>query len=340
MSFTLKILFQGLIAAVPLNGGSSYQILSVDARNGQLTSDGDHIPSHYPVVRFPRKNVADFELFANQEDLDDRQMVHFLGKWTASSLNSMDGIWFLDNQDLELSYERNEGSTRQVLVWDEGSQNGANNLFAQKTPKQFFSLVPPIDLVSGASFAAARVDPDCLRPAPEKGLIAARFKIDEGLLQATSVAERDGQVMSLDFRPVGSPRRETIITRSISSGIELEVNIPGDSVTFLATKFGSEEPMPILKLAPAADQGSDPITVQVQNLPIEEFFGMRHVMGSDHDVDKHFELFYELSMERPPLHRRPIPHFESNGNGNGTAPHGTHSIRASDIFCPPATFRG
>ena len=341
MSFKLQIDFQGLIAAVPVNGGESMQILLVESRNGRKTSDGDHVPPHYPVVRFDRRNVVDLEALRDHEQ--GKQKIIFLGSSDLTSEADLTGLWLLDSQDLEVRYDAaNDQNNGMVTIWNKDLARGESR-FAGKSPDQYFSLVPHLEDIS---YSSSRVDPDCLRPNPTSGLIAARFKIKEGLVQAAQL-ERDqnGRSVPLDFRPFGADLRGTVFSQAVSDGIQLEMEIPTDSATLVSTEFGSGEKLSVLKLAPFASQGTTPVRVQVWNLPLEDTLGLpRHSHGSS-SADKHFELFYELSLQRPPLHLRPVPHLANGGNGGNGGSGGHHDdeedpIRITDIYCPPVAFQG
>ncbi len=346
MPFKLKLDFRGLIAVVPTDGGESLRILSVEARGGRQTSDGEHIPPHYPVVRFDRKNVADIDSLADHDEPGEK--IVSLGPADALEPH-LKGVWFLNGQDLEIQFAGQTVTRGSLLIWDQALAQASIGNFTNKNPDQFFSLIPRLEEIAPS---AARVDPDCLRRQPREGLVASRFTVREGFAQAIQL-QRDketGRVVPIDFRPISAPSNDTVVSKPASAGVQVEIDIPGDSVTVLATRFGADVPRPVLTLRPAEDQGGQPVVLEVWNLPLEDLLELPKSLGGHAHAgqDKHFELFYELCQQRPPLHKRPIPHFnvEGNGNGNGTG-HGGHGpnhglppVRISDPFCPPVAFQG
>ncbi|HEX6902363.1 MAG TPA: hypothetical protein VF789_21775 [Thermoanaerobaculia bacterium] len=333
MAFTLKIEFQGLIGYVPTNGGKSLLALFVEGRKGRQTSDGHHIPAHVPVIQFARRNVADPGTLRNHEQ--GKQKVLYFGQQDMGAVDDLAGLWFLDNQDIELRYEGQDREDQKLRIWDEetrasfGQPNG-------RGPASFFSQLPHLDTIISS---ASRVDPDCLLPQPREGLLAARFTIREGVIESlTPPEELDGKLLSTQFRPIGTDLGGTVFTQtSIGSGALVEVKVPGDSVTLVSRLFGDEASKSVLKLAPVAGQ-TTPIHVKVRNLPLYDIFGLPNFEHPNLTEDRHFEIFYELSLRRPPLHKRPIPHFElAEQNGGGHVHPGP--IHLSTPWCPPAVFQ-
>lgn len=333
MSFNLKIKFQGLIGYVPTNGGKSLLALLVEARKGHQTSDGHHLPSHVPVIQFDRRNALNLQELARL-DSNDNQKILYHGQGDMKSESELKGLWFLDDQDLELSYER-ERSDRKFQVWDEAM---AHNAGVAENTLNFFSSLPHLENLASAS---SRVDPDCLLPNPKDGLVAGRFKIDDGIVQALNPPRDDGgNLIQVHFRPLGSEDKETVFTQQyIGHGMVLEIEVPGESVTLMAKKFDSTEAKAMLKLAPVEGESAS-LEIQVWNLPLYDIFGLPSFGHSSTTEDRHFELFYELCQRRPPLHKRPIPYFVSstqNGNGGGHGHGGP--VMLTTPWCPPAVFQ-
>ena len=336
MPFTLRIDFQGMIGVVPINGGDSLQMLFVDGRKGCQVSDGDHIPPHFPVIRFERPNVADPKMLADHEE--GLQKIMYTGEQELSSADDLVGYWFLDSQELELHYEGEPADNqKKLLIWDEDTAHQANGNVNGRGPNQYFSRIPHLDLVQSP---ASRIDPDCLLPQPREGLIAARFKIRDGIVQSLDVfRDQLDQLVPITFRPLGSSLPDAVLTQpAISTGLQLEVQVPGESAILVSTAFGETVAKPVLKLAPV--KGENVVNVKIWNLPLTEIFGLPeldHQMGAE---DKHFELFYELSLRRPPLHNRPVPHLTTSGNSMSMPGMGGPPIHLQTPFCPPVVFQG
>lgn len=337
MSFTLKIEFQGLIGYVPTNGGKSLLALLVEARKGRQTSDGHHLPSHVPVVQFERRNVLNLEEIALHEP-EDNQKFLYSGTAEIESEESLKGLWFLDNQDLEVRYEGEDRPDRKVLIWDEDTAGDPRLATGGRRRETFFSVLPHLENVSSS---ASRIDPDCLLPKPKEGLLSGRFTIRDGIVQALNPPRVGEDPIRAQFRPLGSPVIDTVhMQDSIGKGVVLEMEIPGDSVTLFATKFGQTAAQPVLKLGPVPGE-TTPVAIQVWNLPLYDIFGLPSFGHSSATEDPHFELFYELCLRRPPLHNRPIPYFVGEQqNGNGHHDHGEGPVNLTTPWCPPAIFQG
>jgi hypothetical protein len=170
----------------------------------------------------------------------------------------------------------------------------------------------------------------------------------EGVIQSTGL-EKDSQGVDIeiDLRPLGSSESKATKGRVVSSGALWSVQIPSDSVTLYSTSFKSGTATPIMTLKPGGAENV--VRVSVQNLPLEDILGL----GKGHakaTIDRHFEMFYELCAQRPPLRKTPIPHVRMNGNGatpvDGGHAHGDTAVpppgpvRITDLACPPATFLG
>lgn len=328
MPFKLRVHFEGLIGFVPLSDGEEAQgmlALLVDARAARLASDGAHLAPHFPVLRCHSANIVKNGL---STDLDDSSLQK---RYFVSETGSNPFIdWFLDQQEIGI---RHEGASGPLEIWDEDS--GTQR--AGKTREHFFSYVPRIE---------AFVDPVWLVPRPKRGALAARFRISEGFLQSKGTEkdkEHGGEVL-IDLRPLNSEESAGSKGRAVSSGAILEVDVPGSSVVLTTTSFKSGITTDAVHLAPVPS--ADLVEVRVRNLPLEDLLelpGMGHATAS---IDRHFELFYELCAQRPPLRKTPVPHVRmngTNGTNGGSAGHDhavTGPIRVSDITCPPAVFIG
>lgn len=339
MAFTLKIEFRGMIAFVPVNGGSSLMTLMVDARSGRQASDGHHIPPHVPVVKFDRRNVADPATLRRHEE--GRQKVFYLGQQEMESEVDLTGLWFLDNQDLDLRYDGQDVNrvNRKVVLWDEEAQRRSLIPANGRGPATFFSRLPHLENVVSS---ASRVDPDCLVPKPKEGLLAGRFLINEGIVESlTPPTDQAGNPIPAQFRPLGSSLPATVLTQSsVGVGLSVEIQVPGKSATLVSTLFGDATSKAVLKLAPAKDQKT-PVHLKVWNLPLADVFGLPSFDHSAIDLDRHFEMFYELSLRRPALHNRPVPHFgATQNNGGGHSHFSPGPIQLTTPFCPPAVFQG
>lgn len=328
MSFQLNINFQGLIALVPTDGGSHMDVLLVEGRREMMTSDGTCVPAHFPVLLFNQADLAAGQagqLPALEENA--RSGVLYITPPSADGSAQVRGFWFLDQQQLDVAADPPGVAPPQPLVvWNAQTQSTANGSHPGKDASTFLTLIPAITDLDGS---AASVDPDCLMASPNKGLIAARFHLKEGFLQSLGIQkDESGKDVVVEFRSSGLPAASGNPRQKVSNGAQLQLIIPGDSATIYSTAFGGQRE-PILTLTP---KGKNTVTIEVQNLPIQDILRMKKTFDVPAEVDPHFEMFYELSQRRPPMHTRPIPHLATQAANSGP-------VRVVDVFCPPAVFQ-
>lgn len=329
MAFQLNINFQGLIALVPTDGGSHIDVLLVEGRREMMTSDGTCVPAHFPVLIFDRADLKEGQagsLPALEENA--RSGVLYVTPPSDDGSAQVRGFWFLDQQQLDVVADPAGAAPPQPLVvWNAQTQSTTNGNHPGKDASTFLTLIPAINDLDGS---AAAVDPDCLLPAPNKGLVAARFHIKEGFLQSLGVQkDESGQEVVVEFRSSGLPAAAGNPRQRVSNGAQLQIQIPGDSATLYSTPFGGPR-TPFLTFTP---KGKSTLTVEVQNLPIQDILRLKKTFDEPVDVDTHFEMFYELSARRPPMHSRPVPHLVPKAVAD------SGPVRIVDVFCPPAVFQ-
>ena len=327
MGFILRIYFIGLMAFVPSQDGKRMAVLLVDARSGYHASDGSYFPPHVPVVLARAASCkgscdANLEqvarhLFPAGPGASSEELVARLRRALGGG-----GALPIDDDDLAVLAPPNRAVAEQGLAvtgWRASSGLGrgaAGALPADAEQKASFSWVPDIAQVVPE---AGDVDPDCLAPQPRKGLVADRLVLDHGTLRTYRMAEfyqdLKGGVPSFVFRPLapasaGAAAAPEGAPRGIADWTVVDIPVGGCEVTLTARPFGGgAEKVRRMTLAPASCKPSEVVEIAVVNLPDQGMVQAMAAGGHDHPegIASHFEMYYELSKDRPALRQRLVP---------------------------------
>jgi hypothetical protein len=305
MGFVLKIYFLGLIAFVPGQDGREMTVLMLDARQTYAVSDGTMIEPHTPLLvvragscsgacRDDAQKVAD-TLFNAARVPDPAENLRQLQGAIAGG-----GAWILDGSDLTLE-----------LPGEEGRRSGPG-LEIIRSPRQGLIPTSPEEIrdfgwvagLGAIDAKAAKVDPDVVAPRPQKGLIAARLRLDQGRIGTYNLVTYGNKVMPVTFRMLRDERRPPDgHPEVVADWVVAEVRVSECSVRLAEKRFLGDGKARVLELAPERCDGTDEIELALLNTPA---YTHEH-SGKQEKVGKHFEMYYELAYLRPPNRLRPVP---------------------------------
>lgn len=323
MSFVLKIYFFGMIAFVPNTDGRQMTALVIDARPGFHASDGTAFPSHYPVLLARAGSCK-----GNCQEDAQRVADHLFGTgtllnpaFTRGELKKIvgegGGTWELDGEHITLQAgtTRRSGATLQVVrnrrpeTTREAGGSSAVTLPKNLAEAEDFSWVAEIKEIVPE---ARKVDPDCLKEKPEKGLVVGRVKLEEGTLKTHRLIQFKEDIPRFIFQPLSASAPTTSYSQGLADWTVAEIPITGCEVTINSRDFATGETRS-MTLGPSDCQGGNEIVeVAVMNVPDpskrHDHPSARGNRANDPQaVGTHFELYYELAQTRPSWKQKAVP---------------------------------
>ena len=323
MTFTLQIIFSGLLAFVPVdtNGDTKPDkawVLFVDARvpSPHLDAAGKLFDSHMPAIRVRKKNFQ-----GGREP----------ARWIGSGANAF-GIVVLDEEDLTIGPLAGappfEVVTKTRLLDAMGKPRPKPCCTDSTNPPckdeadaerkchgqpvsdieqmRDFEWVPSVDEI----WPGKVISTDLLaKPLSRLGILAARLELPAGSLEtslldcvkeSTAPQERYKHpcLVRMDNKPRGSKWEDRATAR------QLLLTITGltEPVKIASSRFGGATPaFSDLVLKPEEGCTSDcVVTIRVYNSMLSEVYG---VGGVHHSSERHFELLWNLV--DPSLRDRP-----------------------------------
>ena len=333
MGFTLKIYFLGLIAFAVRPDGTQVTALMVDARQDYYLSDGCPIGNHVPLLVTKAASCEGPHCRANSESAfdalfgEDSEHTRLGGAMCGGS------VWVLDNSDLSIATNRKEPSTplRIVRLPEERRRGGRAVMPSEPAERRGFDWVADLGQIQSDS---AYVDPKAV----DKGLVAARFKLDTGTLSSCKLVSADNVTVSplafstlADLHNSAKRREDDALethgpTGAFADWLVAEIEIPDCSLTIEDRDFDGNVRRSV-RLTPSVCDGSEVVEAALINLPKASFAdpdklpydppsdrcGEAHASArgenGDHNIGRHFEIFYELTECRPPVRMRPVPYL-------------------------------
>ena len=307
MGFLLKVYFIGMIGFLPGPDGNEMTVLVLDVRDGYYVSDGSQIEAHVPILvaraascsgncQEQAQEVADF-LFQGARVKDARENLKQLQSALAGG-----SAWKLDGSDLVIETKdanRSGPPSLEIRGYGQGPIQAA--LPVNREEAEDFYWVAEIGQIAPG---AGAVDPDVLSERPEKGLIAARLRLREGMIRTERLVAFKDRVVPLAFTTLRDTARRVDYSQALADWIVAEIPVEGCSVR-LGEKSFNDGGTRSLTLSPQRCDGSDVIEMVLVNLPASSF-GQPPAEPRE-PVGKHFEVYYELSNLRPPNGQRPVP---------------------------------
>ena len=330
MGFILKIYFLGLIALVPSQDGKRVTVLLVDAHDGFHASDGSAFPPHYPALLARAAHCqgnCTQELATTASHLYSTTPDPVIPSSSnpPASLQSLvggGGVWSIENSEVSIEHAPGamapptSGSLQIVADRRGASGRGAREDMPRSARStQDFSWVAEM---AKAQQGSGIIDPDCLAPSPQKGLVAGRMKLTEGTLRSYKLAAflpstGGGGVAKFVFKPLAAGSQPAAATPGYSQALAdwtaVEIPIAGCQVTLRSRSFDGSTQDRTMTLSPETCNGKGAVEVAMVNLPDPSRRSEReaHDHGTPQGLGTHFELFYELSKDRPAWRQRAIP---------------------------------
>lgn len=282
MTFTLKIFFMGLIAFVPSQDEKELTVLLVETRPGHVASDGSLIAPHHPMLlaRAERcwghcgidERIDPGLLFPKDSATDAR-------KYLAAALGN-GAAWTLDGSDLS--------------IVDAGPRRSGESLTMDLDDVAHLGRIVP---------SAGVVDSDTLARLPQRKLITGRLRLRSGNVWTWRLVHVADKVRSFDFKSLRPEGAKAGYSQPIADWVAAEIELSGDEVEIVETRFASEE-IRTIRLAPQDGL----VELAVMNIPDPPSAGSEEAVHEHHEVDRHFELYYRLAETPPPPWQFPVPH--------------------------------
>jgi hypothetical protein len=295
MSFTLKLIFIGSIAFAPNASQDSMEAILVNAVDESFASDGSMIHRHFPIIIYNCKNRVGG---CTAEDA------------AVAARSSLKATWgFPDISAL---------GVRQITFSDV-SLKGA-------FPERTLSIeLDKLAKMTSISSKAAKLDPD-VGLNNEQKLAIGRVILNNGTAVVNKLAM--GGTQRYRFKPLRAATPATVTPQVLVDRVAVNVVVSGSEVELDLVPFGGGTPVPI-RLRSITPNPNEEVVVYISNKmecttfkqPTPPLAGPvnipvlveRSPLCDDSfakppaDKGQHFELFYELSMTRPPLRLRPVP---------------------------------
>jgi hypothetical protein len=322
MGFLLRIYFFGLIAFVPHSERgeiTSMTALLVNARQGFHTSDHHAFPAHHPVLLI-RSGSCKGACIEQLQEVANLVVVPSPGgpvdpaglKQQLKEALQAGGTWVLDSEQITIQTSPNASARGQKIQCLSGRRRSSARDGAQKAPV-------PVDPREAEDFSwiadmkkifptAAAVDPDCLAPHPQKGLITARLELRQGDLRTYRLASFEGNVHKFVFRSLTEALSKIPYSQALADAMVVDIPVAGCEAVVTAERFdgsGSRS----MKIAPQQCGKDELVEMVLLNLP-DRSPQTTVASHSDEDpqgVATHFEMFYALSKTPPPPEDRPVP---------------------------------
>jgi hypothetical protein len=347
MSFILRIFFAGLVAFVPSDDGRTVTVLLPQTVPQFFTSDGSAIPPHEPLLLVRAESCSGAcgsddlvigRILFPQATSDER--VH---ESLASALLG-GSAWRLSESEISIESQRSRGAQKTPL-WL-GSSAARPPKLSSGLPKNQsealnFDWVADLETLAPGSGV---VDPDVFSKQPQKGLVVARWRLTSGNLTSYRLVSFQDRPMPVFFAPLSNQSHQSA-SRALAAIVMAELEVEGTSLTLVDSGFDGSRHRSVT-LTPS----NGVIEIALLHAPISHF-GTHHQEqeGGSPDPGKHFELFYELSQVRPPIHLRPVPFASSNegfdlSTGQSQPATGSPLLEAlfpprslyERVLCPPA----
>ncbi len=316
MTFVLRIFFAGLIAFVPSKDGRELTVLLLDAREASQASDGTAIPRHQPILLARAGHcqgdcgtgdLAIARLFFRDgsDAAARRDLAEALGQGRGTA-------WRLDGSDLAVvaagvtGAAGSEPAAGPSLKPDHtAAAAGAARHLPQKPAEQTdFDWIANLGQIVPS---AGVVDPDVLAGQPKKGLIVARLRLRSGRVWSYRLAltpdRHRKQVQLFGFKPLRGKGADVGYSQALAAWVAADIGVAGDSVEIVESHF-SGAGVRRVRLAP--EKGL--VEVAILNVPLPpppQEAG--HDAAAVHQVDPHFERYFDLARVPPARDQRAVP---------------------------------
>jgi hypothetical protein len=338
MSFKMTLGFTGLCAFVPHDSGTRARVLLLggNTEDGGNGSNGNHaghgahagngngmgnghgdphsghaMETHHPVIVFDKRQLSptsarkpDISFFSEEVEM---------------------GLCFLTNQDVEILSDSASGFS--MLGIDGANENSC----PLPTGRDQLSWVAPIEKILPGSGAPAAA---CFGSTGVPAAIGARIRLTQGTLRNGKFGFNTKGLIQWQFEPfVDGPAGHH---QALSEVVELDLDVPGNEVSFSTTRFRGTKQPPQLTLIPMLDaDGVLRVSAVIKCMPLEDILGTRPTeevrVGTRRERDEHFEHYFRISDADPGVGKGLVPKAVAIcENGPPTV----HSPQ-----CPPTLFK-
>jgi hypothetical protein len=298
MSYTLKVVFRGLMVLVPSDVLSNDQpwfgafLVNADLDTlGGLGSDRT-LKLHFPFIRY---DVADL-------------------KGVPAGVDG-EGLWELAGEDVVIRPATSPGGPLHITH----SPTGTIGTQPAAGEERFFDWVPRVsDLLGNGA-----VHPDCLSAQPIKGLVVARIHLQQGQVQTETLSSFNNEGAIIQFSPVIAGGIK--VHRVIATSVSLEMpNLQGD-LKLRARKFDGSHPRELVFAEPAS---GGTLSIEVLNLCSDELLGQPpRFPGVDSDFAWNYlatDAGNQRLVNNLPLSLPVAVQFDPGDAGGGEYAHCTH----------------
>jgi hypothetical protein len=328
MNVLLKIYFVGLIAFVERPDPHQMLALLVDAQQQNIAAaSGERIPVHTPILvaradqcegdckpeheRIAKALLPAPQVLESQDQIDQLQRV--LGDG---------GGWILDSLDVRFSVPNIQAKSfpqLTVLRSTPLSNPGIENRLPREAADfSSFEWVPDL---SKTQPTPLRINHRLLDDALPPGLVASRLTLEGGTVKVYRLADVGNRIVpwGLEVLPQNSPletlneRTPPGETRAMAVAVVVEIPLSACSVKVDARNIDPKKAQRSMVLTSDNCEGGE-IEIAVLNLPSAEHTmhspsGNAPPPASGIEIDRHFELYYELAECPPARAERPVPVF-------------------------------
>jgi hypothetical protein len=309
MSYTLRVIFTGLVAFLPHKDGSEMDILFVRAPSKVAQFNGTVVPGHRPFVRFPTASLAG----NNKRDLS-------LVIPDSVAHPGSEGVVFLRGEDFGI----NVGGSPPFRV----IRNGVDDKQKQPDPGAAIDDYIRQKRDFGWTLQMGKVRPKfgdidmaCIK-ADKPKCLEAHMIATAGELQTLRLGGREGENEKSPNKVTiakipGTWRRWKSIVRAFAEEVALIYPTASGAITIKSSTFdGRALPDLVLREPACAGRPGCVFDIRIENIPLESLVEPHHVQSG---AAIHFENYFKL-LAKHPRRARPIPRPFSGGAGDRICP--------------------
>ena len=278
MSFILRIFFSGLIVFIPNTNGKQVTVL--------LLSSAHHMP-----VLLARAAACNGDCPAPDVPTSEFLFPDSTGTAAVDSVkNALGGgsAWPLDASNLAFGIP--DDGTRLVHSASTGRKSVPDNP-AELADFDWVANLQQIDPGIGP------IDPAVFGAHPPEDLVVARLVLTSGQISTYSVAQINGKVSPVDFRPLANDGKQHY-SRAAATWVEAEIRVPGTELEITESTFDGKG---------KRSMSLSPIDGVVDVAVLNTARPLRPLKGHTPEPGAHFDAFWNLAQHPPAAGQRAIP---------------------------------
>jgi hypothetical protein len=301
-TFILKILFTGLMVFIPNENGTEVTVLLLNADHYH-TSDGAGMPAHKPLL------IARAGSCTGDCVDDDADIANFMFRDQSPTValdslaDAVDGgsAWQITGSDITVEKASSGATNLPAFSMRDnvrGTTNGNPNIIpTTSAQREDISWIPGLTHLCASGCTLNADVFDTLPP----GIVAARFKLQNGELYTHSIARLGSDVTPVNFKRLDGTGSTSAYVQALAAWVGADIEVTGSSVKIVDTKQSGATGRS-MTLSP---DSTGKVEVAVLNIPA--FVPPASSSNDAPQVGKHFEMYYDVLDSPPARETRLVP---------------------------------